>query len=487
MKNKFLKIMQFMDRTDGSLRSKALRSGAWLGIAGALIGVLNFIRSIILARLLTPDIFGLMSIALMFSRSFDALTRPGVVPALIHRKGSFDEAKDTVFVILLARGFLLTVLLIIASPYIASFYEQPVLKNMLWVMAIGFILLGGKNINVVARAKALDYKQLAILDQLLEIINTSVVIALAFWLNSVWALVVGYIASSGIITLLSYILIPGKPRFDFNIKIAKELLHYGKFITGTSIVLFVVSQLDNAVVGKILGVEQLGYYVLAFTTANFATTYIAKLAAKVLFPVFSHIQDDEKATRNAYLQVFELLSIVVIPAAVGLFMLSSELVVLLYGEKWLPSSYVLNVLCVFGLARAFASMSGNMLNGVGKPHIDFYLSILRATLIIISIYPLTIEYGLVGTAISVTIPMVLHTIIVTIGMRWFIGLNPFDLLRAISRAALKSLLMAAIIILGKTYLHLSESLSVIGLVLFSALIYSLISRKRLLHVIRGNS
>jgi len=476
-----------MDQTDGSLRKKALRSGAWLGVAGALIGVLNFIRSIVLARLLTPDIFGLMSIALMFSRSFDALTRPGVVPALIHRKGSFDQAKDTVFVILLARGFLLTVLLIFASPYIASFYEQPILEDMLWVMAIGFVLLGGKNINVVAKAKALDYKQLAILDQLLEIINTSVVIALAFWLDSVWALVIGYITSSGIITLLSYILIPGKPRFDFNIKIAKELLKYGKFITGTSIVLFIVSQLDNAVVGKILGVEQLGYYVLAFTTANFATTYVAKLAAKVLFPVFSHIQDDKKATRKAFLQVFELLSIVVIPAALGLLMLSSELVVLLYGEKWLPSAYVLNVLCVFGLARAFASMSGNILNGIGKPHIDFYLSILRVTLIVVSIYPLTISYGLVGTALSVTFSMVIHAIIVTIGMRWFIGLNLFKILKVMLGAILKSLFMVAIIILGKIYFDLSEALSIIGLVIFSASIYILLSRKRLIIIIRGNN
>ena len=487
MKERFSKLIKFMNQKDGSLKGKAIRSGAWLGVAGAVIGVLNFVRSIILARLLTPDIFGLMGIALMFFRAIEALTRPGVVSALIHRQGDFDEAKDTVFVILLIRGVLLCVFLYIGAPFIASFYDEPVLENMLWVMAIGFVFLGGKNINVVARAKELDYKQLAILDQVLEIVNTTVVIILAFWLKNVWALVAGHVASSAIIMFLSYVLIPGKPKFGFKMEIAKELLTYGKFITGTSIILFLISQADNAVIGKVLGVEALGYYVLAFTTANFATTYVAKLAARVLFPVFSKIQDDRAALRQAYLQTIELLSIVVFPASVGLFMLSEELVMMLYGEKWLPSAVILSVLCIFGLARAFASVSGNVLNGIGKPHVDFYLSLVRGAMIVILIYPLTVTYGLVGTALSVTIPMILHSLFMVFGMHWYIQLDWYKIPKAMWLALIKTALMAAVIFLAKEYLDLSQTLWLVGLVFFSAGFYALLSYRTLFSIVRGKA
>ena len=141
MYKKIIKLTNFLNKDGGSLRKKALRSGIWLGISGVVINFLTLGRSIVLARLLTPDIFGLMSLALIVFRSIETFTRPGIVDALIHRQEDFEEGKDTAFVILVVRGILLALVIVAAAPFIAKFYDQEDLTLMLIRMSLIFLRL----------------------------------------------------------------------------------------------------------------------------------------------------------------------------------------------------------------------------------------------------------------------------------------------------------------------------------------------------------
>ena len=169
------------------------------------------------------------------------------------------------------------------------------------------------------------------------ILDFIIVISLAYFLRSAWALVLSQIIVSIVNTVLSYIFIPGQIKFRFNMEMAKSLFGYGKFVTGLAIVIYITTEIDNAIVGKILGMEMLGYYEIAYSLANLPATNISKVASRIMFPAYSSIQSNLQKLREVYLNVFILLSKITIPAAAGLAILAPEIITIVYGEKWVPA------------------------------------------------------------------------------------------------------------------------------------------------------
>ncbi|MFY4731258.1 oligosaccharide flippase family protein, partial [Nitrospira sp. BLG_2] len=294
------RIGRFLGRSDGTLQHKAIRSGVWVGLSSAGVAVLSFARSIILARLLTPEIFGLMAVCSMAVRMIEIFTETGFGSALIHRQQRFEEARDTAFTLMVLRGGGLALLACVIAPWAAAFYDQPVLDSIVAVVGISFIFTGCQNVNAIALQKELDFKRLTYLEQAGTALNFLVSVVLAYVLRSVWALVYAQVLSAAINSALSFMIVPGRVRFRLDFAVAKELFHYGKFITGLVIVVFLTRELDNAVIGKLLGMDALGYYVIAYTLANIPSTYISKLLAKVLFPMFSKLQADKGALGVEY-------------------------------------------------------------------------------------------------------------------------------------------------------------------------------------------
>lgn len=408
-----LRLRHFAWRSDGSVGTRVLRSGVLLGAASAITAAVSVVRSIVLARLLSPEIFGLMGLAGVAIRTIEAITRPGVAQALIAGDNRFDEAASTAFTLLVLRGLLLSLLLVTAAPFVAKFYDSPQIEPMLQALSAVFLISGISNINVVARQKALDFRHVMIMDLTAWILGATITIALAWWLRSVWALVIGQIATSAVTAILSYTFIPGRPTFDWNPAVARQLLGYGKFITGSSLAMFIATEIDSAVVGKVLGMEELGLYTLAFTIANLVTANLAKVAASVVMPAYSQLKNDVAALRRAYSRTFELTMLIVLPATAGLMLVAEPMIKVLYGEQWLPAARPLQVLCVFGLLRALVAFSGYLFEGIGHPKIAFQLALLRVAIIVPAIVALTTKYSLFGTAVTVTAGM---------GAAWILGL-----------------------------------------------------------------
>ena len=395
---------------EGSVKTRVFRSVIWVGGAQVLGSALNFLRSVVLARLLTPEMFGLMGLASIAIRTIETFTRPGIAQALIARQKEFADAAETAFTLLFLRGLLLAGVLIAVAPWIAHFYDADVLAPMLQVLSAVYAVAGLANINTIARLKELDFRRLTTLGLTTSLLGTTVTIAAAYWLRSVWALVIGQLATAGAQALLSYLFIEGRPRFAWNSLVARELLSYGKFITGSSIVLFIALEIDSAVIGKLLGVEQLGYYTLAITIANLVTTNLSRLASNIMMPAYSKLQNDRPALRRAYLRTFALVMLVVVPAATGLILAAEPLVVVLYGEKWRAAILPLQIVAVFGLMHALVTFTGYLFEGIGLPKIAFQLGILRLLVIVPLIVPMTLKFGLAGAAVTITAAMAVQWI-----------------------------------------------------------------------------
>lgn len=394
--------------------------------------VLAVLKSVILARLLTPESFGLMGLCAIVIGTMETFTRPGIGQALIQRQSSFEEARDTAFTLLLVRGLLLALLLVALAPFAARFYNSAELGPMLKMLSIVFVVGGLLNINTIARQKELNFRHLTYANQISAFLGTIITIVGAYILRNVWALVIGQISTATIHSLLSYYFIPGKPRIRINNKIAFELLAYGKFITASSVVLFAATNIDTAVIGKVLGTETLGYYVLAFTFANLVTSNISKLASGIMMPAYSKLQGDIPKLRSAYLRTLNLVSLLTFPATAGVLITASFIVNTIYGPNWAPAVVPLQILVIFGLIRSLAAINGYLFEGIGKPQISLYSAAVRLMVIGSLILPASAAFGLAGAASAVTFAMLMQWIISLMVMTRSIGITIRDTIASVA-------------------------------------------------------
>lgn len=433
------KAARFAMGEGGSIKARVLRSGMWVGMSEAGLQVLGLVRSVVLARLLTPDIFGVMGLALIVVRALETFTRPGVAQALIARKDDFDTAAGTAFSMLVARGFFQAALLAAAAPWIGDFYDSQQLPLMLQLLAGAFILGGFRNINIVARQRELEFRKLTYLAQVANITGTLVTIGAAWWLRNVWALVIGQLMTALLNAVLSYVFVPGRPRFAFDRAVARDLMRYGKFITGSSILLYVATEIDSAVIGKVLGHAELGYYTVAFSIVHMTTTQFAKVAANIMMPAYSKLQGDMVALRKAYLRTLNLVMFAVLPASLGLVIVAHPLIRVVYGEKWVLAAVPLQLLAIFGLFRSLAAFTGYLFEGIGMPKIAFIQGAVRLAVLLPLIIPATRHYGLQGAAATVIAGMAAQWLVGLFYLHTRVGIK----LREVARAAWQPLWTAA--------------------------------------------
>lgn len=405
---KIMRVVSFLRGEGGSVQKRTLRSISWVGATSVFVNALALLKGVILARLLTPEIFGIMAICMIVIRGIEIFSETGFGAALIHRQKNFEKEKDVAFTLLVIRGVLIFFVAFSIAPFVATYYEQEVLDPAIKILALTLIFNSFGNINTVKFQKELNFKPISYMEQFSSVFSFVFVVSLAYYFRSIWALVVGHVGASVMGLILSYLLIPGRPRFSLDLQIARELFSYGKFIMGLAIVVFLALEIDNILVGKLLGLTVLGYYVLAFTLANLPATHLSKVISRVLFPTYSELQNDLPALQRAFLAVYKVIAILIIPIAMVFVVFAPEVITILYGDKWVAAADALRILAVFGCLRAFSALAGYLFNAVGRPSLTFYLNLVRLVLLLIILIPLTQTFGLVGASVAVTLPMAIQ-------------------------------------------------------------------------------
>jgi O-antigen/teichoic acid export membrane protein len=465
------RLSRFVNDDKGSVKARVVRSGIWVSLSSVITTGLNVVRSIVLARLLTPEMFGLMGLASIAIRTIETFTRPGVSQALIARQQEFDEASATAFTLLIARGVLLALILIASASLIAQFYESDQLDGVLIALSLTFVIGSFANINTVARQRELDFRSLTYLGLAGSVLSTIVTVAAAFWLRNVWALVIGQIAASAFATILSYAFIPGRVRFAFDWQIARELITYGKFITGSSIMMFIAAELDSLVLGKLVSLEVLGLYTLAYTIANLVTANLSKIVSSIMMPAYSKLQTDIAAVRGVYLRSLNLMMFAVLPISVGLMLVAEPLILNVYGETWVPAARGLQILAIFGLVRSLASFTGYLFEGIGMPRIAFQIGTLRMLSVAPLIVPMVYWLGLEGAAITATIGVAVQWLVGVYFLVQRMSLTFRDLWKALWRPLWTSWAMALAVLAASRLIDGDALLGLLAIVTVGAVTY----------------
>lgn len=460
------RALAFLRRSDGGVWARTLRSGVWVSLSVLIVNSLQIVRTFVLARLLTPEVFGLMALCLVVIRGIEVFSETGVRPALIHRRDGFEEARDTAFCVMAVRGFVLAGIAAAFGPIAAWYYGEPRLVPLVATLALSFAVVGFSNINTIQLEKQLQFRRLTHLEQVGALSSFVIVVSLAYWLRSVWALVVGQVLGAAVSVVASYVMVPGRPRFVFHRDLARELLQYGRFVTGLTIVLFLTTELDNMVVGKVLGLEELGFYLVAYTLANLPATHIAKVLSRIMFPAYAIIRDDRKRLAAAYLGTSEVVGVVSLAAAAGLYVLAEDIVRVGYGAGWLGAVPAMKILGLFGALRAVAMINGYVFNAIGRPNLPFLLNAAKLVVIVAVIVPATRRYGLVGTSLAVTLPSAAFFLVSMAQLARFAGIPIRASLRVLVRPVLSA---AALVVLVGAIRAEAGPLGLLGLLAVMAL------------------
>lgn len=397
------KLARNLNSSDGTLSQRAVRGGFWVFSSYGGGKLLGFIRSVILARLLLPSDFGLMGLAAVATGFLTVITEVGTGQALIHKQDDSDDMLNTAWTLTLLRSTTLCALTFLTAGPVAALFETPALAPILRVMSFLFVISGLENIGLILLKKELDFRTLAYFDFASNVLSLVAVIIAALILRNAWALVLGSLFQALIALVGSYVIHPFRPRLTWRPQTVRVLLNYGKYIFGGGIVRYFLTQGDDALVGKVLGTAQLGFYGMAYNVSNMPATSITHIIARVAFPAYAKLQNDIPSLRHAYLRMLKFIGLLAVPVSGGLLAVAPELVHVLYGEKWLPMIPSFMILCIYGLERAINASVGPLFQATGRPQVVFYLNLFKLILLALIIYPFTIRYGIMGTSIASTL------------------------------------------------------------------------------------
>jgi lipopolysaccharide exporter len=392
--------MQLSDQEE-PLSHRVAKGGVWVFALSGVQKLLGLIRLVILARLLAPNDFGSFGIALLIISTFETFSQPGFQLALVQKKEDIANYLDTAWTVSVIRSIVLFTILFFSAPYLGLFFDIPDASVITQVIGVSILFRGFTNIGIIYFQRELAFNKQFIYGSAGTIAYFIVGVSAAMILKNVWALVFGQLAADFIGLMASYLIHPYRPRFKLDLNKARELFGFGRWVSGSAILVFLVTQGDDAFVGKFLGVTMLAFYQMAYRISNMPATEITHVISYVTFPAYSKMQDDLPRLREAYLRVLQLTAFLSFPIAAFIFVLGPDFTSIFLGDKWTPMVPAMQVLVLAGLVRSIAATTGPLFYAIGGPQIETKWQIIRLLTIAVLIYPFTSKWGILGASITI--------------------------------------------------------------------------------------
>jgi len=399
------KLTQLLERfvPTGSVLHRTVMSGIWATLTNVSGRLLQVLMLIVLARVLTPAQFGLMGIALLMLSISKRFTNIGINAALIRKaEDDVDDYLNTTWLLEIARGLLIFGVLFLVAPFVAGFFGEPRATNL--IRAIGFVpvVAGLRNPAVVYFEKDLEFHKDFLYNTGGAIAQFVVGVAVALYSPTVWALVAASLSRPLVKTPVSYLLHDYRPWPAFDVEAARELVDFGKWMTGASIVYWVGREGDDAFVGWFLSATALGFYQYAYRLADMPATEMSQIVSQVTFPAYSALQGDISALQNALLQSTRFVAFLAFPMSFGIALVAPSFVPVVLGSQWTPMILTMQLLALYGLCHAITGNYGEVWKTLDRPDLILKTSGLRVLAFALFILPATARWGIEGTAFVIT-------------------------------------------------------------------------------------
>jgi O-antigen/teichoic acid export membrane protein len=376
-----------------SLKQQGINAVKWSFLGTIINPIRNFIVSLILARLLQPEDFGVIGMAMVFASITDRLVDFGMSEALIREQKLTEKQKNTVFYINLIMGLFLALCMFLLAGLVADYFEMPVVKPIAQVLSTTFIFRGFNCVQSSQLKRELNFKIPYIAGIISGLVSGIIGIIMAFIGFGIWSIVISQILGDIIITVYIWFKSTWRPRIMFELSSVKELWQFGYKISLSRIIEVLFDRLDTLVIGKIFAASTLGFYYRAQSMNKLVVQYSFSAFSGVLFPFFSKIQDDMIRVRINTLKIIQLVSFTTFFFTGIMYICSSELINLLYGEKWQATIPLFKILGLFSCCFTLPAVCTTPIMSLGRSSSLLKLEIIKRILLSLSI-PVGLYYGL---------------------------------------------------------------------------------------------
>ena len=375
-----------------SLKKQAVSGMIWTYSQQFGSQFLTFLVSLVLARLLLPEEFGLIGMLAIFIGIGTALFDGGLTSSLIRSQDLDEEDYSTVFYFNLVCSIILYLLLFVAAPFIAQFYEQPVLIDVTRVYGLTFIIAAFGTVQNTILTRELQFKKQALITFPAMVLSGIVGIVMAYMGFGVWSLVISALVNAFLVSLFLWLSAAWYPKLLFNKIKFHEHFHYGYKLTLSGVLDIIFTNIYQIIIGKFYSVAQVGYYTRANSLMMLPVGNISGALNRVIFPVFSKVQDDVPRLRSVYKQVMQLVLFIVTPLMMVFAILAKPLTIFLFTEKWLPMVPIFQIICLSGVLYPIHLYNLIVLQVKGRSDLFLKLEVIKKVMVTV-VLVITLYFG----------------------------------------------------------------------------------------------
>ena len=423
----------------GGIKEQTLSGVKWSAIGRFSTQGISFVIGLILARLLSPADYGIVGMLGIFFAIAQTFIDSGFGSALIRKKDCTDADYSTAFYFNIVVGIVCFLILFLSAPFIANFFETPILKDISRVLGIGMFV---NSLTLVQGAKltaALDFKSQAKISLITTILSGIIGITMAYTGHGVWSLVYQSISSTIIRTILLWYITHWRPQMTFSKQSFKYLFGFGSKILTASLLHTIYANLTTIIIGKFYTAKDLGYYSRGESLANLPSSNIMGILQSVTYPILSKIQDDDARLIQVYRKYISMASMIIFFGMFLLAALAEPFILTLLTDKWANSIIYLQIFCFAWMFDHLCVLNLNILYVKGRSDLVLRLEVIKKT-ISISMIIAAIPFGVLAICISRAIYTQIAVIINTYYTGKLYGLGYIDQVKDFSKYLICSII-----------------------------------------------
>lgn len=384
---------------ESNLKEQTKRGLYWNAASNIASQGMRFVFGLILARLLSPDVYGILGILTVFICVVSIFIDCGFSQALIRKQDRKQVDFSTEFFFNIVVGVVCYLTLFISAPFIADFYKMPILSPVLRVIGLGVIINSLCVVQSAQFAIRLDFKTPAKIGVFTQLVSGIIGITLAYFGWGIWALVFQQMAGGVMYAVIMWTVVGWRPTMEFSKESFKYLWGYGSKILGTSILQTVYDNLYPLIIGKAFSPTTLGLYSRAQGFASLPSTNFSGVLGSVTFPILSKINNDTPRLIGIYRRMIKTAAFIVFPMMLGLAAVASPLVKVLLNEKWYECIVLLQLLCCAMLWQPLSSINLSILKVVGRTDVLLKLEVIKRVAGVLSIV-CSLPFGIIGICVG---------------------------------------------------------------------------------------
>lgn len=426
-----------------SLKKKTVNGIIWSALERFSILGVNFIFGLVLARLLMPSDYGVIAMLSIFMAVAQTFIDSGFSNALIRKPDRTETDNSTAFYFNIVVGILCYILLFIAAPYIASFYDTPILKDVTRIVGLNLVFNSLAVVQQALLTANIDFKRQSKISLFSAILSGFVGIIMAYFGYGVWALVVQTVGSSFLRMILLWFTAKWRPKERFSITSFRYLFGYGSKLLASGLLDTVYNNLYTIIIGKVFSSSQLGLYSRADNLGQMPSSMATGIIQRVTFPVLSTIQNEDDRLAVNYRKMLKLSAFIIFPLMTGLSAIADPLIRIILTDKWSGAIIFLQIICFALMWYPIHAINLNLLQVKGRSDLFLRLEIIKK-IIGVATLCITIPLGLIAMCVGRIVTSLIALVINTYYTGKLINVGYFLQMKDLMPIFINSLIMAVL-------------------------------------------